>query len=357
MSNSKRKSSIELLRVVGMFMVVAYHWQLHAAGDSIFRSQLNANQIFSFGIGSWGALGADIFFVISAYFLINSNTIKVHRLLNTIIKVSIYGTMVVIAAICFNVISFDAKSLIKSCLGVFAYQYWFITVYVVMYVLHPALNKIIKETSEKYFILLTLGLVCVTYCVGYVFGQGQFTGRLACGLTVYIIVGFLERNPKYNIFERFRLLGTIGSLIGIVMLEVLLSYLGNKTQNSLFFACIKKLQITDSILMLIAALFIFYLFKNMNMKSSSVINFCGKYVVGAYMLHGGASFIKDFLWDGFFKASLYYGKSFGIYAMYYLACVVGLLVVGILVEFIYVKVIENNLMKLYKKIKILENMS
>ena len=357
MSSSKRKSSIELLRVIGMFMVVAYHWQLHAAGDSIFRSQLNANQVFSFGIGSWGALGVDIFFVISAYFLINSNVIKIHRLLNTIIKVSIYGTAVVMIAVCFKVTPLEVKELIKSVLGVFAYQYWFITVYVIMYVLHPALNKIIKETSVKYATLMTMGLVCVTYCIGYVFGQGQFTGRLACGLTIYILVGWLERNPKYNIFERFRILGTLGSLSGILMLEVLLSYMGNKTENDLFFACIKKLQITDSILMLFAALFIFYLFKNMDMKSNSVVNFCGKYVVGAYMLHGGAAFIKDFLWDRFLNAGSYYEKTFGTYALYYLACVFGILVVGILVEFVYVNIIEKCLSKIYTKIKIPDSLS
>ena len=328
------------------------NWQLHAAGDSIFQSKLNANQVFSFGIGSWGALGVDVFFVISAYFLINSKVLKIHKLLNTIIKVSIYGTAVVIAAVCLNIIPLEIKTLVKSLIGVFAYQYWFITVYVVMYLLHPAMNKIIKETSDKYFTIMTLSLVCVTYCVGYVFGGGQFIGRLACGLTIYIVVGFLERNPQFNIFERFRRIGTVCSLIGIFMLEVWLSYLGNTTQNNLYFSCIKKIQITDSVLMLIAALFLFYFFKDLNMKNNSVINFFGKYAVGAYMLHGGASFIKDFLWDNFFKAGIYYNKPFGTYAVYYLLCVFLLLFVGVLVEFIYVKVIENNLEKIYKKLNI-----
>lgn len=53
----KKELSIELLRVISMLMIVAFHWQLHAKHDSVYRSQLTGNQIFSFTIGSWGTLG------------------------------------------------------------------------------------------------------------------------------------------------------------------------------------------------------------------------------------------------------------------------------------------------------------
>ena len=355
--NNKRKSSIELLRIISMFMIVAYHWQLHAANDSIYCSSLNANQIFSFGIGSWGALGVDIFFIISAYFLLNSNSIKTHKLLNMIVKVSIYGTVLVLVAICCDVIPFEAKTLVKSVMGVFAYQYWFITVYIIIYILHPALNKIIKQAECKYLILLTGTLVCTTYFTGYVFGQGEFIGRLACGITIYVLVGTFERFPRWNLFEKFRRSGMICSLLGIFMLEVLLSYLGNRTNETFYFSCIKKIQITDSVLMLIAGLFMFYFFKNLNLKYNAMINFCGRYIVGAYMLHGGAYFIKDFLWDGLFSAGLYYNKSFGVYSLYYLICIFGLLFVGILSEFLYTKIIERNIEKVYRKINLSEEIS
>lgn len=355
MSNSKRKSSIELLRVISMFMVVAYHWFIHADGDGIIYSSLSSNQVFSFGIGSWGTLGVDVFFIISAYFLINSNSIKLHKLINVIIKVSIYGTAVVLVAVCVNIIPFEIITFMKSVLGVFAYQYWFMTVYVVVYVLHPALNKVIKDTSFKYAMLLTGVLICISYFTGFAFGEGQFVGRLSCAVTIYILIGMLEKYPKLNIFERFRGIGTICSLVGIFMLEIVLSYLGNEKNMSFFFRCINKIQNTDSVFMLIASLFMFYFFKNLNLKSNSVINFIGKYVVGAYMLHGGAAFIKDFLWDDFFSAGLYYHKPFAIYATYYLMCVFALLIVGVLVEYIYTHLIEKQFEKIYKKIKLTES--
>ena len=53
----KRNTSFELMRIIAMLMVCAYHWQLHGNNDMIPRSGLSANQIISFIFGSWGVLG------------------------------------------------------------------------------------------------------------------------------------------------------------------------------------------------------------------------------------------------------------------------------------------------------------
>lgn len=121
MKQSKRISSLELLRIISMIWIVAYHWQIHADNDQIIFSRLNMNQVFSFVMGSWGTLGVDIFFIISAYFLINSKSVKWVKVYNLIIKVSIYGMGVLVLAFILKIIPFSFVDLLKSLLGVFVY--------------------------------------------------------------------------------------------------------------------------------------------------------------------------------------------------------------------------------------------
>lgn len=347
--SKKKLLSIELLRIISMLMVVAYHWQLHANDDSIYKSQLSGHQILSFAIGSWGTLGVNIFFIISAYFLIHHNQVKNNKLITMILKVMVYGTSIVLLAYAFHVVPSEIITLLKSVLGVFAYQYWFFTVYVVVYALHPALNNIIDSASFKYLIFMISVLIISTYFTAFAFGN-EFLGRLACGITIYFTVGVLEKYPKMNLIERYRKVGIYITIIGCLILEVILSYLGNN-YNELFFSCIRKIQDTHSPIMYIIGLFVFYTFKNMNIKQNVIIEFLGKYAVGAYLIHGGASFIKNYLWDGLFKAGNYYSKSLVVYAVHYIGSVLLLFILGVFIEFIYCNLIEKNIIKICDRFK------
>ena len=337
-----------------MIMVVAYHWELHAKGDSVYRSVLSVNQIFSFAIGSWGSLGVDLFFMISAYFLIKNNNIKIVKLINLIIKVSFYGTGVLLLANLLNIEPFSIKAIINSLLGVFAYQYWFITVYILVYLMSPCLNVLIISLQKSYYVFILITLIYVVYVFAFInYGNGLI-GRLACGVTIYLIIGFLEKYPKYNLFEKYRYIGSVILISGIVFLEIASSFLGTY-YNITFYSIIRRIQITESPLMLVAALFILYLFKNFNIQYRKVINFIGKYSAGAYLLHGGGGgYIKGYLWDGLFKAGYYYEQSPNIYIYHYLLSIMLLFFVGIICEFIYVNTIEYYIKLKYSSGKFLK---
>jgi len=291
MGNKARSSSFELLRVLSMLMVIAFHWELHAKNDSVFSSEIGANQIFSFAVGSWGTLGVNLFFMISAFFLIKKNNIKITRVISMVIKVSIYGTIVLLVANLMNVTPFDVKSLISLILGVFAYQYWFITVYCIIYVLSPALNKLINILPKYYLNIIICILVYISYVLSFVSYANGLVGRLSCGITIYFIIGFLEKRTSNNFFEKYRIVGSIIMYLGILLLEISVSYIGTYFNPS-FYPVIRRLQTTESPVMLVMALFIFYIFKNLKINYNRIINFIGKYSSGAYLLHGGGELLK-----------------------------------------------------------------
>lgn len=101
--------------------------------------------------------------------------------------------------------------------------------------------------------------------------------------------------------------------------------------------------------MFILALFIFYIFKEWNIGTIKSINMIGAYSSGAYLLHGGAGFIKAVLWDGMFQVGIYYNGPSLRYLFHYLICILGLFCVGIICEWLYTCSIGKVVDKIFEK--------
>lgn len=349
MLKKNRIASVELLRIISMLMIIAYHWELHGNNGKIIFSPLSIKQFFSFAIGSWGTVGVDLFFIISSYFLLKSKYIKINRIIILIIKVSLYGTVILLIANLAGITEFNLVEMIKSVLGVFAYQYWFIVVYLVIYCLHPTINMVITRLSEKYYLFILCILLFCTYGLGFIF-TNELVGRLACGITIYFLIGFLEKYPqKKKRFSNYGLLICLSGILGILFAECLLSYIGMKylgKANSI----INRMQMTQSPVMLIVSCSFFYFIFDKNISGNKVIDFLGKYSVGAYLLHGGSSFIKNYLWDDLLKAGeLYRSGPLLNYISHYIISVIAIFGIGCLAEYIvdyFIQIFVNRIMSL-----------
>ena len=270
----KRNTSFELMRIIAMLMVCAYHWQLHGNNDMIPRSGLSANQIISFIFGSWGVLGVNLFFLLSFYFLIKKNDITYSKYIKLAIKVSSFGTATYIIGILCGVTEFSFLEIIRTILGVFANQYWFMTVYIIVSLLSPLLNRLLKTLTKKESYVLIAIMIYITYGISWIDGN-ELVGRLSCGITIYILIYILENKITNNWFEKYRKLAVPLFIMGVVG-EIVLSYLGTH-YNYLFYKMIQKIQTTNSPYMLLIALMVFYIFKNLRLNYNSLVNILGKY--------------------------------------------------------------------------------
>ena len=106
--------------------------------------------------------------------------------------------------------------MIKSILGVFAYQYWFITVYIIILIIAPMLNKILAELSTRECHILLSMMIYVTYCLSWIIGN-EIAGRLSCGITIYILIYTLENKINYNFFEKYRILAIPGIMFALYL--------------------------------------------------------------------------------------------------------------------------------------------
>lgn len=75
---------------------------------------------------------------------------------------SFFSTIIYILCILLGYTDFTFVSFIKSLFAVFFEQYWFVSLYFIMYILSPYLNRLIDHLNKKEHFNLLLILVLIT---------------------------------------------------------------------------------------------------------------------------------------------------------------------------------------------------
>ena len=74
----KRQSNIELLRIITMIMIVAHHFSVHGNFDFPINT-VTINRLWIQFIQIGGKIGVDVFVLISGYFLITADSLKINK--------------------------------------------------------------------------------------------------------------------------------------------------------------------------------------------------------------------------------------------------------------------------------------
>lgn len=177
MTSSIRKSNFELLRLLAILFVVASHLFQLVPENSSYNSFVT---VFSYSAfpGSW--IGVNLFFILTGYFLIDSNRSQYKKLFSLLIQV--YECFV-ISALVFLVAKYSgianvSRFNIKKILGLFAknciypltsVNYWYVTTYFILMLLTPILNGFLRKFSNKSLIVFLIFSGVFWYLVSNVF--------------------------------------------------------------------------------------------------------------------------------------------------------------------------------------------
>lgn len=141
-----RSSNIELLRIISMLMILGLHFWSKGMDVSQCRPTEPLFIADSFFRGLC-YISVNLYVLISGYFLCKSS-FKVRKLLSLVLETLFYSIGIFCAYYFARKASFTLNS-VKLFFPVLCSQYWFITVYVGMYILAPALNKLIDALSKR----------------------------------------------------------------------------------------------------------------------------------------------------------------------------------------------------------------
>lgn len=167
--NTKRNTNIEILRIIAILLIVISHYSVHNV-TNVKELSFGINKIL-LQMMTLGNIGSELFMLITGYYLINSSKVKLSKLLKLWLQIIFYSVGVYILFVLLNLEPFSYTTFIKSFFPITFEEYWFASVYFIIYLFHPYINVMInnlnKNKSVKLFIISLLILILSTIGLEY----------------------------------------------------------------------------------------------------------------------------------------------------------------------------------------------
>ena len=300
-----RNSNIELLRVLSMLMIVAYHYAIFGfyAEDLMF----SPNKYFVDVFGMGGKLGTDIFVLISGYYMINSR-LTIKKLLSIAGQVWFYTVSIFLV---FALVSgFDSVlgALRISFFPLLFSHYWFASYYVLLLLLSPFLNTLIHKLDKKQHGLLCaiLFLLC---CFIPEFIHIQFAaGSLPLFVCLYVWAAYCRLHVGHSskVAKRslaLALLFTLLCVARIIVCDFIFQRMGDSSRlagSTNFMGSNSPFAFIIAVLLLLAACC-------RAPGKNAFISTLGSLTFGVYLLHAN-QLVGNVLWQDIFHTSSYAGS-------------------------------------------------
>ena len=231
-----RDSGIELLKVIAVVLIVISHVVLTLTTENEYipyndylldctHATTNGTVLLLAVIRHFGALGNWIFFVASAWFLLDSTKASGKKIMEMLLDIWVISVLFLgITLLLRGEVS--GKLFLFSLLPTTFENNWYLTCYLLFYPLHPYLNRLIAAMTQKEHLKM-ISVLTVLY-IGFNFIKGRFffPNMLLLWSSVYLILAYIKRycigvysSAKVN--GILLLCGAAGA-VGIVVLTDLL---------------------------------------------------------------------------------------------------------------------------------------
>jgi len=357
---SVRNSNIEFLRMLSMFLIVLHHLSVHGfatdvvTGKWVFTGAPTLNEMLAQFMSIGGKLGVDIFVIITGYFMVNS-TVKVTKVLDLEIQIQTYSIIVLFVLAMFSMVRLSPIIIIKSIFPVIYSRYWFATAYVILYLLSPYINLIVKKISRIQLVKLIILMSMITIILPEFLRANIENSNIVFFVLLYLIGAYIRIYVNDTSMRRNGTILTVCGLSMGVLSMVCLSILGVVFKIPFLNEHATYFFEGNSLFLLIASIGIFMLSLGIPPKSNRVINFWAKYSFGVYLLHDNL-LLRPFIWK-FFMVKRFLTFPTLEFLVLSLLTVITIYLVAIIVDFIRMQTIcrwvnGRKIVKLFSNVRI-----
>lgn len=335
-SKSYRESNIELLRIIAMIMIVAHHIAVHS-GFGFATDSISVNKLWIQFIQMGGKIGVNIFVLISGYFSITANSVKIKKLIMLWLQIFTYSAGIFLIIVTLSPQAFGIKAFVENVLPITSARWWFASTYFVLYLLSPYINKLLHALAKKeYQRLLVLLFLC--WCiVPTVLNADLQSNALLWFVFLYALAGYLRLHFDMNTIKSGKcilialavILITFSSVIVFDILGIKIAFFA---AYATFFYDMQKLPI------LIISLMLFMGFANAKIGYVPFINVISSTCFGVYLIHDN-DYIRNLLWHRIFQNAAYQNSPFLI--LYTLMEIVIVFAVCAMLEWLRIHLLEK----------------
>lgn len=298
----KRNSTIEILRIIIMFLIVIHHCVVHSG----FPTQVynfNFNKII-LGWLRLGDLSVDVFVIIMGYYTckIGFNFKKILKLYSSVLFYSILF-FIIGCIIGYNI---DFIILGKSLFPFILNHYWFISVYFLIQIFSPFINIFIKSISKKgldkcILIMLFFWSVVPTFTTKLMYGT-----EIAQFLMLYLIGARIRLYPlEYSKYKQYINLGIIIPIVLLYGASFVIEFL--KKYISIFIGREYFLYVRNSILIISIATCLVLKFTGIKQFHNRIINKVSDCMFGVYLIHENI-IMREIIWKQLFLNVNYFNN-------------------------------------------------
>lgn len=302
-----RNSSIEILKIISMLLICIGHvtqtlgTKFEWVDPSYVIDLKNTTNSLSHFFLSWmrgfGYQGNLIFFTCSAWFLLGNDKVNKKKVLYMLADVWIINFIFALIFKIGNWYDVPIKTFIKCLLPNTFELNWYITYYLIIFCIHPFLNKIISSLSRRQLLSFSVIMTILYFGIDFISGGHFGYNNLILFINIYFVIAYIKlylknysENIKQNIIGFF--IGIIGTLILMLLTNILgqhLTFFSTKLlhwcQNNNPFA-------------LLTAISLFNLFKHREFVNKP-INYISKLTLLIYIIHENfllRSYIRPNIW-------------------------------------------------------------
>ena len=260
-----RESNIELLRIMLMAIIIVWHCFVY--GESLLEN-LDSPSIYAAPLL---VFPVDCFVFISGFYGLKLNRMKLISMLGMLVVYSLLisaVTMVVRG-------SFDIRTLVISLFPVSTNYWWFFTLYIMLLIISPLLNHC--DTWEKNYFKRMLILFGIFYLGIFSLALGTkmgCIGDLSQFIFIYLIGRYLRKFPIRFLISHRKIM-----LVVLYVISCLLIFVCRGDNQW----TIKLISYNNPIVVL-TAIEMFYIFKQMDIGTIGVVNKISTTVFASYII-------------------------------------------------------------------------
>ena len=319
MEIKQRRSNLELLRIVAMLMIIAFHIYRHCVsgqltdpdsmermGNGLFSVPLFYKKLLLLTVfSSFGRAGNVVFMTLTGYFMVAKG--REIRLIPIAKKLLLEPGYAAVLLLITSLLVFrrnpDGCTTLTE-VNLFNSMSWYVGYYfLVMLLARLCLNRYLEKLERKQYRLFLFALLCMTQFKWIIKLLNGVTGDLVIlitGVFLYSLGGYIRR---YQPFARVRTWSIFGVILSIYVLLFLSTYAGvqNRIQDYYreastdpFIQYIPNVG-DNSMVAILLGVSLFELFRRIKMPCCRVINYIGGATFMIYLFHDNSFFYS--LWD------------------------------------------------------------
>lgn len=305
MGNRNRNGGLDLLRVLCMALIILFHLVKYGVGvENMADTAHGVYAGFFYGLDK---ILTTVFFFTSFYFLSENTHLRLGKVISFLIEAIFFSLIFGLIGLATRFFEPTPMFFLNLFFPVSTVVWWFVTTYLVMYLLSPLWNWVIAKINlwiHLAVIVVVLALWIVLPLVGALSEDYTLVFRM---LMLYFLAALLRKYaPKLQI-NFF-----VGLAICIVTYVMAFSiYFFVNGQGFVGFYAILR---ANNPLQIVMALALFYAFKDIRVDSRIVLPLLYQANFTVYLVHDHP-FLRDLLWKRVFDLSFFTQPIFPLYAI------------------------------------------